>query len=211
MLHLDAPPLDPSSPEAREWLVDELSRPGYSAQPGPLERLWEWFLELLRGIRPGGAGASWLLWVLVAVAAVVLTVILVSLLRPARRRSRGAVAAVLDASGRTAAQFRRDAAAALARGDADAALLDAVRAIAAGATERVILEESPGRTAQELAQGLAPAFPTHTGALHEAMGDFDRVRYADSHATLDQARRAIDLDATLARTSPARPLAEAVP
>ena len=202
------PPLDPTSDDARRWLVEELSKPGYSTQPSLWERFQEWLQNLFGQIRPGSASASWMLWILLAVLALVLAIIVIRLLRPERRRRGTRVGAVLDDSGRSAQEYRRDARAALQRGDFDTALLDSVRAIAAGASERVILEDSPGRTANELGQELRAAFPGHESALLALMRDFDGIRYGQEHASAPQASAAIDLESTLTDTAPVRTATE---
>ena len=42
------PPLDPTSPEARAWLENDLSKGIYRDARHLLERLQNWLLELLR-------------------------------------------------------------------------------------------------------------------------------------------------------------------
>lgn len=201
-------PLDPSSQEAREWLVKELSKSSYSAKPSLLERFLDWLGQLFSFGTPGASLPGWLLGVLIGVGVAVVTLVALRLARPEafRRVRRGSGSAeVLDDSGRTAADYRRDAAAALARGDLDLALCEAVRAIAAGATERTLLPESPGRTAHELAGELAHVFPGEAGELRGVADAFDAVRYGRRPATAEQARAAIALDGRLVRTAPVLP------
>ena len=47
-MRLDTP-LDPTSPEARDWLEEELRTPVYREPEGLLERLWDWLGRLLSG------------------------------------------------------------------------------------------------------------------------------------------------------------------
>ena len=49
------PPLDPTSPQARQWLEDELRKGIYHEQKGLLERIWDWLMSLLSGTGSGGA------------------------------------------------------------------------------------------------------------------------------------------------------------
>ena len=41
------PPLDPTSPQARQWLEDELRKGIYHEQKGLLQRIWDWLNELI--------------------------------------------------------------------------------------------------------------------------------------------------------------------
>ena len=58
---VDGPPLDPSSPGARQWVLDELARGGYTTQPSPVQRFVQWLMDLLTG--PGaGVRALFVVW-----------------------------------------------------------------------------------------------------------------------------------------------------
>ncbi|MBK9475239.1 MAG: DUF4129 domain-containing protein [Tetrasphaera sp.] len=201
-----SPPVDPTSQEAREWLVNELSKSGYSAKPSLIERFLDWLGQLLSFGSGGASLPGWLLGALIGVALGVVVLVALRIARPEafrkRRTGGGYSAEVLDDSGRTAAHYRRDAAAALARGDLDLALCEAVRAIAAGATERTLLPESPGRTAHELSGELSQIFPAEAVALRGVADTFDAVRYGRRPATAEGARAAIALDARLVTTAP---------
>ena len=202
LLTAAGPPLDPTSEEATRWLRDELTSGGYSTQPSLRERFWEWLQGLLDGV--GGASApGWLLPLVILVLLVLAVAVLMALVRREPRRGAQRTGAVLEAGGSSAADYRTRARAALGAQDWDAALLDAVRAIASGVTERAVLPEAPGRTAQELAHELAAPFPTHADALVRVADRFDAVRYGDEHAEPDAARAALELDEALAGTRPA--------
>ena len=197
------PPLDPTSPQARQWLEDELRKGIYSEQKGVLERLWDWLVNLLSGT--GGGFPAWTVWIAVAVIAAVVVLVLVFSLRAERRMTGSRQPGVLDGPVRTAAEHRAAATRALEAGDADTALLEAYRAIARSAIERTLLDDLPGRTPHEVAVELGPVFPASAAALATAADAFDAVRYGRRAARPESARDAIALDVALARTRPLLP------
>ena len=197
------PPLDPTSPQARQWLEDELRKGIYSEQKGVLERLWDWLVNLLSGT--GGGFPAWTVWIAVAVIAAVVVLVLVFSLRAERRMTGSRQPGVLDGPVRTAAEHRAAATRALEAGDADTALLEAYRAIARSAIERTLLDDLPGRTPHEVAVELGPVFPASAAALATAADAFDAVRYGRRAARPESARDVIALDAALARTRPLLP------
>ena len=201
-LPFDGPPLDPTSPEARQWVRDELAR-GYQTEPTPWERFVEWLRDLLSSGPVSSALPSWVVPVVAALVLALVALLLLRLVRPEARTSRttrgpGAV----DDEGLTATDYRRRAAAALDRGSWDDALLDGYRALAATAVERALLTPLPGRTAHEVAVALRPLFPDHGARLVEAADAFDAVRYGHVPAVERAARAVLAVDAELLRTRP---------
>ncbi len=198
----DAPPLDPSSEQAQEWVREELARGGYTTDVS----WWQRFVEWLRGLLQGPAGPGLPPWVVVlgilVVLAVVALVVLVVVRSESRAGTRPAGATGLDDEGLGAAGYRRRAEVAATRQDWDALLLDSYRALAASAVERTLLVELPGRTAHEAAMELGAVFPGHGDALATAANSFDDVRYGHRAATEAGARAVADLDATLLRARP---------
>ena len=202
-----APPIDPDREQARTWLADELARPGYLTQESWVERAWRWLLDRLPSLELTGQLPGWVTWVALATVLVAAVAVIAF---GTRGRWRQASMAVLPGprgpvleEDLTAAAYRERAAAALARGDHDAALVDAYRALTASAVERTLLDDRPGRTAREVAADLSPGFPEVASELETAAGRFDEVRYGDHHATAASAREMAALDA---RLSAARPL-----
>ena len=201
----DGPPLDPSSPEAQQWVHDELANGQYLTEPSWWQRFVEWLMEHL------GGGSGWFglpsAWTVVLVVAVLLGVVALVVLRVVRpeavTRRRASATAPLDDEGLSAADYRRRARESTDRGDWDAVLLDGYRAIAASAVERTLLSELPGRTAHEVSIALAPVFPVHADALASAASSFDDVRYGHRRTTKAQAMATTELDTELLRTRPA--------
>lgn len=199
------PPLDPTSPEARQWLEDELRRGIYREQPGLLTRVWDWLQDLLgSGVSTGGLPA-WTLGIVIVVALAVLALVVARSVAAERRMTPTYVRGVLDGPTRTAEEHRTAARQALVSGDDDTAVLEAYRAVARSAVERTILDDQPGRTAHEVAVALTPVFPTGASALAAAADAFDAVRYGERRARPGSASQILTLDADLVRTRPVLP------
>jgi hypothetical protein len=198
------PPLDPTSPQARQWLEDELRKGIYHEQKGLLERIQDWLTQLLSGTG-GGSLAGWTIWVAVAVIVAVVALVVVRSLHAERRMTAPSRDGVLDGPIRTAAEHRAAAARSLDAGDADTAVLEAYRALTRSAIERTLLDDLPGRTAHEVAVALGPVFPASASSLAIAADTFDAVRYGRRAASPESARDVIALDADLARTRPVLP------
>lgn len=209
----DAPPLDPSSGAGRRLLADELSRPQYSPDESPLRRavrlVVDWFLGIFDGATGGPISFWWSAVVAVAVVAL-LGLLGWTLLRlePARRAGRAGGGGVFDEPGISADDYRHRARAARASGDYGAAVVDGFRALAAGAVERFVVDDSPGATAREIARSLASAFPIEAGPLEGAAGVFDAARYGDQGADAADADAVLALEDRL-RTATARERASA--
>ena len=188
-------PVTPDRDTARQWLVQELSKPEYATQPSLLERLWLWFVHLFDAI-PGVSAPPWqvLLGVLVVAAVVVVVARTVAgPVRLARARAARPVSAADDA--RTAAQLRSAADAAADRRDWPLAVAERFRAVVRGLEERVVIDESPGRTAQEAATAAGTRLPAAAQALHAGAALFDDVVYGERDATPADDARLRDLDA----------------
>lgn len=194
--------VDPDTEQARTWLREELAKPTYT-KPGLWERFQEWLMDLLSRMSGSGAVPGWVVPVVVLVVLAALGLVLWRVLRrePVRTAERTS-GAVLDGVTSTPAELRASARAALTRGDADAALLDAYRAIVSGSVERTILDDRPGRTAHEAARELTSAFPGSGAGLASAADDFDAVRYGHLHTTSERATAVIELDDQLRSATP---------
>jgi hypothetical protein len=194
----------PDPDQARSWLERELSRPEYRA--GLVERLLLRLRDLWDALTRSALDAS----PLSSAAAVVLLVVLVLLVALAvsrvRRDPRATVAggsAAVDGD-LSPEEHRVAARAALDAGDADLALVEAFRAVAARSVRRGLVEERPGLTAQELAGDLRGAVPDHADAVDRAAALFDLVFYGDQPASAGDAQGVLDLDETLDAARPRR-------
>lgn len=201
-------PVDPTAPEAREWLVRELSKPEYAAaQPSLFDRLSQAFFDwLMRLFQPGAAVPTD--WIPVAIVIAVVLAIVVALLvwgtPKLNRRSRAAHSLFGDDDTRTADELRRASERFAADGDWTHAILDRFRALARGLTERTIVFVSPGTTAHDFAARAAVAFDDSSERLARAANIFDDVRYVGTAGTADQYELLRTLDADLATRTPSR-------
>lgn len=188
-------PLTPSPDEADSLLRRELLRPEYH-DDNPVQQLMRWLSRQIdAGIdKASSAPPLGSLGALVAfLALLVLVGWLVSRTRRTARVPRPAGAVLTDETA-TADDLRARALAALERGDAAAAVVDAFRALTLRQIERGVLDEQPGATAHEVARALAVALPPMAAPIAHAADLFDLVLYGDRPATPDQARTVLALD-----------------
>lgn len=74
------------------------------------------------------------------------------------------------------------------------AVVERFRAIVATLEERSVLDEQPGRTADEAARDAGFALPARADQLAAAARLFDAIHYGSGDATEDDDRRMRDLD-----------------
>lgn len=180
VIRLDVP-VDPDGDQARQWIIDELSRPEYqAAKPTWWDLLskafWDWIQSL--NVTGGGAiqGPLLALLVFVVVGAIVAAFIIFG--RP-RRNRRSAVLGSLfgQDEDRDAATLRSAASAAAADGDWTLAIEELYRALARILAERVLVTTNPGTTAHGFAAMAGAVFPANAAELARGAVAFDAVRY----------------------------------
>lgn len=194
MIGTDAP-LTPSPEEADTLLRRELLRPEYHDE-NPVRQLLRWLgrqfesaLDRASGASPLGSLGALLVFLLI----LVLVGWLVSRARGTARAPRE-TGAVLSEERTTAAELRARAVAALAAGDAGAAVVDGFRAVTLRQIEAGVLDEQPGATAHEVALSLGAAFPDRRTRIEQAANLFDLVLYGDRPARPEQAEAVLALD-----------------
>jgi hypothetical protein len=209
VLPLDIP-VDPSSPEAQEWLREELARPEYqAAKPTWFDvaskAVQDWLASLFQG--PGRDAGPVLLLVVVLIVAGLIVIAFFVFGRPrVNRRSSLARGSLFgDAGARTAAELREAAERAARAGDWVTAVEEQFRAIAAALDERTFVRVTPGTTATEFAQQAAAAFGEEREALRDAARAFDAVRYLDRPGTESAYQQLVALDQRLQRARVAAP------
>jgi len=196
--------LEPTPAEARRWLSDELHRSDYSNPwlDSALRWIGDQLAKLLDGVNElANSGFSFVVTLLVALVTIA---ILAWVLPKVRRESTVARkdGGVLVDPTITSSTYRKLAAQAFADGRYDDAVLDGFRAIAKDTSDRMLLDDAPGRTAHEISLGLAQPFPQLAERLAHCANLFDAVRYGHRRATADQAGQVLRLDAELATTRP---------
>jgi hypothetical protein len=199
-------PVDPSAPDAQQWLREELAKAPYqAARPTWFDRLSQAFFDWLGSLTaPSGEGfAAWVpLIITVLVIGVVVAALFIFGLPRLNRRSRLPAELFGEDDRRSADDMRRAAQAAAALGDWSLATQEIFRAIARRLVERTVLAVTPGTTAHEFARQASIVFPAERGRLADAAEAFDRVRYLGRPGT-EQGYRALgDLDRALAAARP---------
>lgn len=194
----EASPLDPSREQAREWARLELSDPVYSqAEPGLLQRAVQWLFERLAELPLRGSALTDP-WVALILLVLVLTVVVVAvMLRTGRLRGPGRVhrPRAVFAGSRHSAQSHRHVAD-LAADDqrwADA-VRERFRAVVRSLEERVVIDERPGRTADEAAAEAGRMLPELADVLGAGAGTFDDVVYGTRPATREHDTQLRELD-----------------
>jgi len=205
-------PVDPDGPEARRWLLDELSKPPYrSAQPSPFDQavkaIEDWINSLIDGLGsvqiPGIGNLLGLVAVAIAVALLVIAFVVFGLPRISRRSTAaGSLFAELDT--RDAATMRRDAERAAASGDYNLAIAEIFRALARGLDERTLVSTFPGSTASDLATRAGEVFPDAAARLNLAAGSFNGVRYLGATGTASDWEQLASLERELRAAKPPR-------
>lgn len=194
-------PVDPSSPEAQEWLREELARPEYqSAKPTwfdlAAKAVQDWIESLFQG--PAGSAPSVILVAIVLVLAGLIVAAFLIYGRPRlNRRSAVETRSLFGSELRSAAELRASAESAARAGDWTTAIEERFRAIAAALHERTLVRVSPGTTATEFAQRAAGVFPDEADPLRAAARSFDEVRYLDRPGTESAYQQAVALDQRL--------------
>jgi hypothetical protein len=193
------PPLDPSGSEARDELRRELLKPEYHQQ-NLAQQIYDWIVRRIYDGLDAASEAPPLSTFAAMVLLVGLVALLVYLVSQARRtaRTRSSSQPVLTDEVITAAELRARAEAALDAGDFAAALVDAYRALAVRQVERGRLMNTPGATADEVADDLAAEYPAVGDQVRASAQLFDAVLYGDRPATREQAVSVLGLDDELA-------------
>lgn len=183
-------PVDPDADEARELLIQELSKPPYqAARPTLFDEIAQAFWEWLNNLQIGGVEgppAFGLGVVLVLIAAAIVVGILIFGLPRLNRRSSVAGSLFGDDDSRNSEAMRRDARAAAAAGDWSTAVVEMFRAVARGLAERTVLTTTPGTTAAGFATRAGAAFPTLQAEFAASARSFDEVRYLGRDGTREQ-------------------------
>jgi hypothetical protein len=201
-------PVTPDGDEAREWAERELSDRVYqAAEPTPLDRIARAIGDFLASLFSTELSGDWGPWVaLVAAVIVVLVIVTVFLVWGVPRatgRSRGGAELFGEREERSAVELRRDAQAAAARGEWDAAIVLRFRALARGLLERGVVDTPPGATVHAFARAAGRAFPSYADRLESAAVAFDDVRYLRRPGSAELYRRIADVDETITAARPA--------
>jgi hypothetical protein len=198
-------PVELGRDEAAQLAREELAKQIYrDAGPGLVERLVRWLLEQAGRLLDGAAGVSpggyaGLVVVLLLVAAAVVAVRLK--VGPLGRRAAREEALFVGRT-RTAAQHRAAADAHAAAGGWAEAVRERLRAVVRSLEERAVLDERPGRTADEAAAEAGRALPGCAAGLRSAAVLFDEVWYGGRPAGPESYAALRDLDSQVQAARP---------
>ena len=194
------PPLMPDEPEARDWVLQELSKQEYQqAKPNFIEEFFAWLWEQLANlVMDGGFKGSginpWAIVLLVLLIALIAGLVLLGRPRAIARRAAKPGAVFLEDDPRSAIELRQAAEAAASQNDWSLAIAERFRAISRALSDRTLIALRPGTTAQGVAAAAVRVFPAEAGELHRAADRFDEVRYLGVAGTRTgyEALRALD-------------------
>ena len=199
-----APRLGPD--EARERILEELSKDEYDDSPGfvawLLGAIEDWLARMVDGVDGSSATQT----VIAVLLALVLAAVVVLVLRRTgllRRSPALAVDAALDAEPVLSGEELRGAARdAIDAGRTDDGTVLALRALVRDLEERTLLDVATGMTAHEAATRAALTFPDLRGRLQRGADAFDTAAYSVRSVGGKPAEDMLRLAEYIAETSP---------
>lgn len=201
-------PVDPDADQAREWLVDELSKTKYQERTPQEAPTWlDDFLDSVQRFLNSLGGREtvpfWVVALVILAIGVLVVAFLVFGVPKLRARSTIVADELFEADDhRDATAMRRDADTAAKAGDWARAVAERFRAIARSLHERALVSTTPGSTAHDVTKRASSVLPEHAEALEAAAGDFDAVRYLGDAGDREQYERMVALDRAVQGTRP---------
>lgn len=179
-------PLTPDQGEARDWLLEELSKGVYGEISGPIvsfvSDLIDGFFHLLSWRGEGTPPISLILTILAIIAIAALIVVLIlHPIRLAKRRS-GSVFEEETSTSQVRASFDE----AVASQDWNLAYVWAYRLMVLGLDDHDVVSSTPGLTAREAADAATRVAPGLAPQLSTYAETFDKVRYGHSTITREE-------------------------
>lgn len=179
-------PLTPDQGEARDWLLEELSKGVYGEISGPIvsfvSDLIDGFFRLLSWRGEGTPPISLILTILAIIAIAALIVVLIlHPIRLAKRRSRSVFEEETSAP-----QVRASFNEAVASQDWNLAYVWAYRLMVLGLDDHDVVSSTPGLTAREAADAATRVAPGLAPQLSTYAETFDKVRYGHSTITREE-------------------------
>jgi hypothetical protein len=192
--------------QGQQLARDELSKAIYHpSTPLPVriydavQHLLARFYADLSSAAPGG----WWGFVALLVVLVIVVGLVFASAGPVARQHRRAPAPLWAGRPLTARERREQARLLAGTGDFSAAILECMRAIAAGLEERAVIMPNPGLTADELAREAGQALPGHADELRRAAGLFDGICYGSRRGTREEYDQLSGLDIAIQHAKPA--------
>jgi len=189
-------------PDAQRLAREELAKAEYHPHVSFLTWLSQQLDKLFNRASVDVPGGWWAIVALAALAVLIAALVLARVGPVARSRRRDSAGPLGGDRPMTAQQHRELAQRLAGDGDYSGAVLEYVRAIAAGLEERAILLPRPGRTADELAREAGRRLPGSAAELNAAARQFDDIRYGGRDGTRDGCQRLRTLEAAIRVASP---------
>lgn len=203
------PPVTLDREAAREAAERELSQRVYAEhEPGLVRRAWDWIWDRVFGVLESAAFATPGGWFgLLVLAVLVLALVIAVRLRLGALRSAAGPRrpALFTERPLSAAEYRAAAEEHARAGRWDDAVRDRLRAVVRSLEERALLDQRPGRTADEAAAEAGARLPALAGRLRAAATTFDAVTYGGQRADASDYAFLRGLDEEQRRTRPAPP------
>lgn len=198
-------PVAPGADEARRWAQEELAGQVYQdAKPGWPEQIFALLRKALGELlnKIGVAEPNIGLAVLVGLLLLAILVVVLVVRPRLNRRKTGPASVFAENAVLTSDQHRALARTAALSGDFGTAVSEAFRAMVRTAEERDVSLPALGRTATEITEELARAFPSHSRKLTRSADMFNAVRYGKLPPTAAMYEEMLAIDAALAATTP---------
>jgi len=171
-------PVDISREDAQRLARLELAKPEYTRQEESLvQRVLAWIGERVQDALDAAGNVSPLAWF--GLLGIVLIVVLaaVAIRRRTGALARGASEPLFEGRERTAADHRRESERLAGSGAYAEAVRERLRAIVRDLQERGVVDDLPGRTADEIARDAGAALPAAAADLRSAARLFDDIWY----------------------------------
>lgn len=199
-----APRLGPD--EARERILEELSKDEYDDSPGfvawLLGAIEDWLARMVDGV-DGSSATQTVIAVLLALLLAAVVVLVLRRTGLLRRSPALAVDAALDAEPVLSGEELRGAARdAIDAGRTDDGTVLALRALVRDLEERTLLDVATGMTAHEAATRAALTFPDLRGRLQRGADAFDTAAYSVRSVGAKPAEDMLRLAEYIAETAP---------
>lgn len=176
-LPLDVPVVI-SREEAQQLARLELAKPDYTRQQESIiDRILSWIGERVNDALNTAGDVSPQAWVGLAVLALIIALAVVAIRRRTGALARNASTPLFEGRERTAADHRKESERLAEAGAFAEAVRERLRAVVRDLQERGIVEDAPGRTADEIARDAGRALPSVAGDLRAGARAFDDIWY----------------------------------
>jgi hypothetical protein len=188
-------PIEISREDAQRLARLELAKPEYTRQEESLvSRILNWIGERVSDALDAASGVSPLAWL--GLVGIVLLVVLaiIAIRRRTGALTRSTTDPLFEGRERSAVDHRRESERLAEAGAYAEAVRERLRAIVRDLQERGIVEDLPGRTADEIARDAGAALPAAAGDLRSAARLFDDIWYGGRTADRASYDRMVEVE-----------------